>query len=113
MILRRLLCTFHLHAWNRCTCGRCGLVRDEYHEAHQCRCRICGREVHKFVEADSDLHSCRECGRSLPHEMEPFSETREVPGMWTSDMPYFVHDVSGSKCRVCRYERIDYASEPR
>ena len=92
---------------------RCGRVRDTGHELDQCTCRTCGSQVHDFAELNDELHSCKRCHLKVEHEIEYFSEVREVPGMWTSDIPYFVQDVSGHKCTKCNYEEIEYTGQPR
>ena len=91
---------------------RCGHVRDIDHDLEKCTCRTCGAEIHDFVAVDDELHSCRRCPVKEKHQMEHFSEVRESP-KWTSDIPYFVEDVSGQKCSKCRYEIIEYTGIPR
>jgi hypothetical protein len=112
MTLKRLLCTFGWHDWNKCLCLRCGKVRDKDHRVDQCICKTCRSQIHNFVELDDEMHSCKYCSIQIKHEIEYFSEVREVPGMWTSDIPYFVQDVSGHRCRGCNYERVESTGPP-
>jgi hypothetical protein len=109
----KLLCALHLHDWNKCKCRRCGCLRNQFHDLDLCTCKLCGRKVHEFIELDSDLHTCKRCQHEESHVIEYFTEVREVPGIWSSDFPYFIQDVQGHRCNACSYEVIDWTGVPR
>jgi len=57
------ICKIRGHNWNRCKCGRCGLVREGHHDFHYShsicepydstiyvhKCSICGQEIESTV----------------------------------------------------------------
>jgi hypothetical protein len=96
LILQKLWCRFGRHD-----------------EPVQCRCKTCGAELHTFNYLDDESHRCKFCGRTERHEMQYSSWTREVPGMWSSDLPFFVQDVTGYRCTSCNHDVIETEGEPR
>lgn len=50
------------HQWNHCTCGKCGLYRNEQHDIppKTCICKICKNEIH-----DLDGCTCKRCHKEI------------------------------------------------
>ncbi len=120
--MRPLPCLLGFHRWQGCVCTRCGLTRRRGHDwagctcrlcnarreiGHSlgkgCRCLICGRTIHSFVQKDRYRHRCRRCGLEQAHHFRTYTRWEDVGG-WDEIGPWREAEITVHACEQCAFE---------
>ncbi len=66
---------------------------------------MCGAELHKFIPAGPEEHSCRRCGLVEPHALVTDARWEDWGG-WDSIGPWRAQENEYLICRRCGWEEF-------